>query len=101
MKAKKKYHANIFTDSNVVCYVIDLNIQLQNYTVDESDSFLDVLITLDASIERDVELDFVTVDGRATAGTYTFVFISKCPFQFLKYCNLELVYLKFLTCSCS
>ena len=52
-------------------YVVDLDIQFQNgtYTVDESDSILDVLITLEASIERDVVLDLVTIDGRATAGT--------------------------------
>ena len=48
----------------------DLNIQFENvtYSVDESDSRVNVTITLFADIERDISLTVNTSDGRAVAG---------------------------------
>lgn len=51
-------------------FPLDLEIRFQNvtYSVDESDSSLVAVVTLEASLERDITLQFVTVDGRASAG---------------------------------
>ncbi len=52
------------------CIFIDLDIRFQNssYSVSESDPFLDVVVSLMVTLEREVKLDFVTTGIRASEG---------------------------------